>query len=156
MAICLVGSGLRADTESGVTPDLDDSLAVFEALLSTLKSEVAAGHRGTEALPAADELAFELEKDLIRGDAEIEILRLEVLRRDGDLERQALDRLITAIAARERRVRDQIRRLEQLSGISMAACPPSSLAPPDEEPPGAEAGFKIIFEASDPTVDPVP
>ena len=73
---------------------------------------------------AAEELRFELDRELIASDAEIKIRRLEAGRFRGAEQERALDRLIAAAAARERRLMAAVRRLERLAGIvqKMSLC----------------------------------
>ncbi len=152
--LLLLPPGLRA--QENAAPQT--SLAAFEALYAEV---------GTEA---ADEIAFELKTELIRRDAEIEVLKLEAKRFDGERQQQALDRLVAAGAARERRIIDHTRRLEALSGTP-APCveragetaAAASTAPPaagetavsaDVEPKGKKGKYKIVFEPEDLTDNP--
>ena len=101
--LLLLPPGLPAQEEAAAP---QTSLAAFETLYAQI---------GTAA---ADEIAFGLKTELIRLDAEIEVLKLEAARFDGERQQQALDRLVAAAAHRERRIIDHIRRLEALSGTS--------------------------------------
>ena len=134
----------------------------------------AASRAGEEAAPASSSVKifkalsaeveaavarFALRKELIRSDAEIEILKLEAARFAGAEQQQALERLIRAAAARERRVCVAIRQLEELAGMSVeiSAAPAATAA----ELPAAEGevaegeekakgrGLKIVFESED-------
>ncbi len=152
LVLCLLlAPGLRAQEEAAAP---QTSLQAFEALYAEV---------GTET---AEELAFDLKTELIRRDAEIEVLKLEAARFDGERQQQALDRLVTAAAARERQIIDHTRRLEALSGTA-APCvegaslpaaaastagetaPTAEAAAADAKPKGKKGKYKIVFEAED-------
>ncbi len=145
--------GLSAE-EQAAAPQT--SLEAFEALYAEVATE------------AADEIAFELKTELIRRDAEIEVLKLEAARFDGERQQQALDALVAAGAARERRIIDHVRRLEALSGTAapcvVAAGATAAVVPAagetaeamagDAEPKEKKGKYKIVFEAEDLTDNP--
>ena len=144
-------------TSAGAEPQT--SQGVFEALCVRVEQAAAAGDLPASAASAAEEARFALRKELIRSDAEIEILKLEAARFAGAEQQQALERLIRAAAARERRVCVAIRQLEELAGMSVeiSAAPAATAA----ELPAAEGevaegeekakgrGLKIVFESED-------
>lgn len=145
LAFLLFAPGLRAQEEAAAP---QTSLEAFEALYAEV---------GTEA---ADEVAFDLKTELIRRDAEIEALKLEAAHFDGERQRQTLDRLAAAAAARERQIIDHTRRLEALSGVA-APCVAAAGAPVatipaagDAKPKDKKGGYKITFEAEDLTDNP--
>ncbi len=131
------------------------ALEVFEAVYREVEQAVAAGEAPASAGTAAEELRFDLEKALIRGDAEIEVLKLEVARYQGERRTAAIDSLSNAAAARERMIWIEIRRLEGLSGISADLLPSPSAATAEqpEEPPATEENpsqrLKITFQSED-------
>ena len=146
-----LADGARA--EEGGSPPPSSSLAAFEELYNRITT--AAGSQLPAAVAAsAEEIRFELITELIRRDAEIEVLKLEAARFDGDRQATALDGLVHAAAARERRLWTAIRRLERLTGAAAAA------TTEEIEPPPADArdkgSFKIEFEAQDLLEDPDP
>ena len=127
---------------------------------------VADGRLPPSARTAAEDHRFGLKKDLIRADAEIEVLKLEAARYDGARQQEALDRLLAAAAARERRICVAIRQLEDLAGVSadLSAMTPSAEA---TELPAADGSvaegegkgkkgkkLRIVFESEDLIDDP--
>ncbi len=133
--LLLPAPGLQAQEEAAAP---QTSLEAFEALYAEV---------GTAE---AEEIAFELKTELIRGDAEIEVLKLEAARFDGKHQMQTLDRLVAAAAARERRIIGHTRRLEALSGAS-APCVEAVGAPAASVPgAGAVAGETAETAATEP------
>jgi len=168
LALLFLGSNLRAEGEA-VEPR--PPLKIFQALGADVETAVQEGRLPETAAAAAQELAFDLERDLILHEAGIAVLRLEVTRFEGEAQQQALDRLIAAVAARELEVVEQIRRLEALAAGSPSAglaawnfevAPP--IVPPDppsdqagsEAPPRQGLGWGLDFEAEDVIDDPDP
>jgi hypothetical protein len=160
MLALLLASRLQAGEEAG--PPVS-ALERFEDLRVRVGKAVTDGRLSAETGEAANGLAFELEKELLRRDAEIGVLRLEVVRHDGELQQRALDELIAAAAAREAWVLTQTRQLEELTGIPAAgglgAADASAVDPPPESPeegePAAE-GPRITFEPADLIENPDP
>ena len=154
LALLFLAPGLRAQEEAAPPRS---SLQAFEALHAQVETAAAAGRLPDGSAAAAEELAFDLKTELIRREAEIEVLKLEAARFDGEPQRQALDRLVAAAAARELRVCVAIRQLEELAGVSadLSAAPAAAgAASADaEEQPGAEGKKKgklsVTFEAED-------
>ncbi len=146
------------------------SLEIFEALHAKVGEEVAAGRLPESVAAAADDLRFELDKELIQSDAEIEILKLEAARYRGERQEKALDRLAAAAAQRERRILSAVRRLERLAGMSVVELPapeaadaPSADAEAEpaagDDPPAEEEKkwrFKITSEPEEFVDDPPP
>jgi hypothetical protein len=168
LALLFLGSALRAEGEA-VAPR--PPLEVFQTLGADVETAVREGRLPEAAAAAAQELAFDLERDLILHDAGIAVLRLEVTRFDGEAQQAALDRLIAAAAARELAVVEQIRRLETLAAGSPAAglaawsleiAPPIVPAELPSDQAGSEAspreglGWNLDFEAQDMIDDPDP
>lgn len=152
-----------ARAEEGAVPS---SLQAFQALYAEVEAAVADGHLQQSTAAAAEELRFGLKTDLIRSDAEIEILKLEAARFAGAEQQQALERLVAAAAARERRLCAAVRQLEELTGMSAPTVEVSTApaAAGGLEPPPAEVaeeavgegekepkdrGFTIVFEPED-------
>ncbi|MDH3525407.1 MAG: hypothetical protein OES32_17680 [Acidobacteriota bacterium] len=154
LALLLLGPALRAAAE---TPAPLPPLESFRTLLAQVGQAVGEGRLPAGAAALADELAFDLERDLIRGDAEIEVLRLEVARFDGEAQQEALDRLIAAVVARQLAVGARLRRLEELAGIAPCAAG-ADLPAAESAAPAAEdgRGWSVAFGAADVTEDPVP
>lgn len=167
-ALCLplvLTTGARAE-EGGSRSPPSSTLAAFEELYQRIAKTAEDANAAASA--AADEIRFGLETDLIRADAEIEVLKLEAARFTGERQRQALDRLVAAAAARERRLWRAIRRLEALTGESAVAPAAPTREAPDvgaatgqDEATAAEDGGKpssiqMVFEKQDVTEDPDP
>ncbi len=147
--------------ETADAPVAKSSTEVFEAVYREVERAVAAGEVPASAGSAAEELRFDLEKALIRSDAELEVLKLEAARYQGERRAAALDSLSNAAAARERMIWMEIRRLEGLSGISAdllpspdpAAAGEAAVEEEAEEPPDEEdktrRRFNITFQSED-------
>ena len=158
VAICaglLLAAAARAE-EGGAPPS--SSQAAFDELYARITAAVAGSELPAAVATSAEEIRFELTTELIRRDAEIEVLKLEAGRFAGDRQAAALDGLVRAATARERRVWTSIRRLERLTGTAAAA-------PVEAEPPPADSeevdsddrgSFRITFEAQNVVEDPDP
>lgn len=138
-----------AQAEEGGTPSPPSSArASFEALYASLATATDGSGPPASVVAAAEEIRFGLETDLIRSDAEIEVHKLEAARFAGEPQREALDALVRAAAARERRLWIAIRQLERLAGEP---------APAVDEAPDASGdaprirGVEISFEPADVT-----
>ena len=111
-------------------------------------------------MTAAEEIRFALTTDLIRSDAEIEVLKLEAARFSGERQREALEALVRAAAARERRLWVAIRQLERLSGEPAPDLTEPASAAKEVAAAGDDArkkrGFEISFEPEDVTEDADP
>ena len=160
--LLLAPAASRAGEEAASPPS---SLQIFKALYAEVEAAVAAGSLPQSTGLAAEELRFGLKTDLIRSDAEIEILKLEAARFAGAEQQEALERLVQAAAAREQRLCAAVRQLEELSGMSAddsvaAAEAAAAEAPATEEAIAEEAGdegqkkrqkrgLTVVFEAED-------
>lgn len=138
-----------AQAEEGGTPSPpSSSQASFEDLYARLMAGTDGSKPPASVVTAAGEIRFSLTTDLIRSDAEIEVLKLEAARFGGERQRQALDSLVRAAAARERRLWLALRQLERLTGEP---------APAVDEAPDASGdaprirGVEISFEPADVT-----
>ena len=154
LALCLSllsTGGVRAEEGGEKSPP--SSLAAFDDLYARLMSPPEGGHPAPDVATAAEALRFDLRTDLIRDEAEIEVLKLEVARFAGERQRLALDRLVDAAAARERRLWLAIRQLEGLAGAP-AVAPPAMVAA--DEADEKKGGLQVFAEANDPTEDPDP
>ncbi len=160
---------LLAATGSPAAAGEGSSLEIFEALQAKVGEEVAAGRLSESVAAAAGDLRFELDKELIQSDAEIEILKLEAARYQGARQQKALDRLAAAAAQRERRILSAVRRLEQLAGMSVVEVPEAPSAETEtaevdepaaeEDPPPEEEKkwrIKITSEPEEFVDDPPP
>lgn len=157
-----IAAGARA--EEGGTPSPPSSLAVFDELYARLTAVPEDGGAPSGAA-AAEEIRFGLKTDLIRSDAEIEVLKLEAARFSGERQLQALDALVRAATARERRLWAAIRQLERLAGEPAlaveGAAPTAETMPPADaaaagDKAGAKRGFGIDFAPADVIEDPDP
>ena len=154
MALCAsLFLPLAAQPEEGGIPSPPSSLATFDELYARLTTAPEDGRLAPDTAAPAEELRFALRKELIRSDAEIEVLKLEAARFAGERQEEALNGLVCAAAARERSVWLAIRQLERLAGEPLA---PLQVA----EPPGKEEankrGLEISFEPQDVIEDPDP
>jgi len=109
LALVLPAAGL-ADGAEASSP----ALRLFETFCSEVEAD--ADLSAQDATQAKD-VRFDLERDLIRADAEIEVLKLEVARFTGERQAEALDGLLRLVAKKERRIYDAIQRLEELDGM---------------------------------------
>ncbi len=132
------------EAETPVVTVARSSLEVFEAVYREVERAVAEGEVPASAGAAAEELRFDLEKTLIRSDAELEVLKLEAARYQGERRAAALDSLSNAAAARERMIWLEIRRLEGLSGISADLLPSPEAAAAAEGAAAADVEEKKI------------
>ncbi len=103
------------------------ALGVFEAFQKEIASAVSDSRLSPEIAAMAEDLRLDLQRDLIRIEAEIEVLRLDVSRSSGARQKESLDLLIDEVGRREKRIYDQIQRLEILAGM------PGCLAAESEE-----------------------
>lgn len=145
----------RAEEEAASAAD--PSLAAVETLQEHIAVEVREGRLPETAGQQASEIGFELEADLIRADAEIRVLTLEVQRFTGERQAEALENLIGTVAARERSVFRSLRRLEKLAGGTVAlleAASPEEAAKPAKEKAGKKTKIDFEFKAEDLTKDP--
>jgi hypothetical protein len=148
----LFAVGARA--EEGGSRSSPSSLAAFDELYARLAAESAGdGLPADAATAAAEELRFNLKSNLIRSDAEIEVLKLEAARFSGARQEDALNRLVLAAVAGERRVWLAIRQLERLAGGAVAAEP---AAEPVGDEAESEGGLGLSFKPKDVTEDPDP
>ena len=129
------------------------SLAIFDELYARLTTDPEGSRQPPEVSEPAEELRFALRRELIRSDAEIEILKLEAARFTGERQEEALNRLVSAAAARERSVWRAIRQLERLAEEPPAAMP---VAEPAAEEEAARGGLGISFEPKNVLEDPDP
>ncbi len=150
LAVLVLGPATPSPAAAEDAPP-GSSMEIFEALYARVGEEVAAGRLDESVGVAAEEVRFELEKELIESDAEIKIRRLEAARYRGAEQQQALEGLITAAAAREQRVMAAVRRLERLAGMSVVEAPTSAAAEEAEAPPVTEKKrrFNITFQSED-------
>lgn len=154
LVFTLLVPGAAARAEEGSAPS--SSLEAFEKLYAEVEQAVADGRLPPSAGTAAEDHRFDLEKDLIRTDAEIEILKLEAARYEDARQDEALERLIAAAAARERRMCVAIRQLEGLAGMpaDLSAVPTAAEAAAEEvvaegEKKLKKGKFNVTFEAED-------
>jgi hypothetical protein len=147
----LLAAGARA--EEGGTRSPPSSLAVFDELYARLTTATSGGRLPPDVAKASEEIRFHLQTDLIRNDAEIEVLKLEAVRFSGKRQQEALDALVGAATAREQRLWAAIRQLEQLSGET--AAPAAAVEPPDAKTTGTQ-GFSIQAEPQNLLEDPDP
>ena len=141
-----------AQAEEGGTGS-PSSLAAFDDLYDRLVESPDGGSPSAGLATAAEELRFGLRTDLIRSDAEIEVLKLEAARFTGERQKQALDDLVRAAAARERQLWVALRQLERLAGEPPG---PVEEAEPQSDRGEKNGGFGIAFEAQDLIEDPDP
>jgi hypothetical protein len=159
----------------GAASEPSPQLRAFQALLAQVEAAATAGLLGADVAAAAAELDFDLKRELIRAEAEIAVLRLEVAAFDGKAQQLAIDRLVAAVAGRESAVNERTRHLERVAGMSRCPDPvptkaASSMAESgpeaDPETPAEEAGqpmptdrgrvLEMAFEAQDLIEDPDP
>ncbi len=147
----------------------DTALDRFEAAYELVLEEVESGTLEPGAAAAAEAARFEVEKERIRAAAEIEILRLEAARRDGDELDEVLDRLETQAARREAAAWSGLVKLLGLldgvpsetldTGAGEVAPPPAtavSAEPSETESPSDEVTLEISFEPEEFVDDPPP
>jgi len=145
LALHLLGLGLPAEESAVETRPL---LEACEVLRTQIAEEAALRQAPADAA-AADEVAFVLEREQIRSDAEIEVLKLEVARFTGEKQGAALASLIRLIEARERRWCHAIGRLEGLAAV------PGSVEFKQQGEKGEKEGrLSVTFEPADLTKDP--
>lgn len=160
-ALALVAALLASAIDSRAQEE-GTSLGAFEDLYARVQEAVDEGNLPASARAEAEDLRFALQKDLIRHDAEIEVLKLEAARYRDEEQQHALDRLVAAAAARERRVIEHVRSLERLAGMSVDLSQPPPPAAEEETSAAAEkaedkkGGFEITFKAQDLIEDPDP
>lgn len=143
----------------------------FAAAYEGLLSRADAGTVDRETVAAAEALRFELDKQRIRADAEIEILRLEAARAEGGELVETLDRLVAQVAGLEAAAWTAFVELQRLldgggsggsavGGDSEATTAPAvSRTPPDAPEEGADAEkrtLQITFEPEEFVDDPPP
>ncbi len=158
LPLCLA-AGARAE-EGGAAPP-SSTLAAFEELYGRTTAEVGGGGPAAGVAVAAEEIRFGLETRLIRHDADIQVLKLEAARFRGERQQEALDGLVRAAAARERRLWQAIRQLEGLTGEAATAAMAEPASQPDERAGDGNTGttgssFRIESEAQDLIEDPDP
>lgn len=158
LAVLALASAGPSPADEGAPPG--SSMEIWNALYARVSDEVTAGRLEASVETAAEEVRFELEKELIQSDAEIKIRRLEAARFSGAEQQQALERLIAAAAEREQRVMAAVRRLERLAGMSVVEVPPpaaaveavaeEAAAEEAEDPPAKKKRrFNITFQSED-------
>lgn len=102
-------------------PPEDPTIAAFEALQGYIAEEVREGRLPASAASQAEEIAFALETERIRADADIRVLMLQAQRFTGERQEAALADLVGAAAARERLIFHHLRQLEKVAGVSAPA-----------------------------------
>ena len=145
-------SGGRAEVAAAV--DSGPAIAALRGILEDLRAAPAAGALSPELAAAAEELWLEQQADLIRTDAELQILSL---RAEGAC--PTVEEVVELIAGRERRA---FERLEQLRGL-LRGLPDSPVAREDQELVGEEVAreepeprLRITSEPEDLTENPTP
>lgn len=116
------------------------ALKIFESFEAEIASAISDGRLPAEVAERAEELRLDLERDLIRIEAEIAVLRLDARRFTGTRQEEAIDQLIREVVRREKRIYDQIQRLEQLVG--MPVCLPSEEEGEESENPTPRLEFR--------------
>lgn len=145
----LLAPALRAEERA---PPPHTSSQVFEALYAEMETAAAEGRVAAATMAAAEKVAFDLRRGLIRSDAEIEVLKLEVARFTGEKQEGALAGLIGAAAAREKLWCDAIRQLEGLA--AMPASEEARLQDEEGEESGKKGPLGFSFEPADLIEDP--
>jgi len=145
LALVLPAAGFADEAEAS-----SPALRLFETFYSEIEST--ADLSAEEATQAKD-VRFDLERDLIRADAEIDVLKLEVARFTGERQAEALDGLLRLVAKKERRIYDAIQRLEELAG--MPVCLSEERSGEKEAKTKKERRFNLTWEPEE-FVDDVP
>ena len=143
-------------TPAAVAAQDGPSETAFRELLARIRQDAAGGDLPSTAVERADAVAFDLHTRLIRADADIEILKLEVKRFTGAEQDAALDALVAAVAARERQVLQHLRELEEVSGRSGQEPTARREKPNEEVEESREGQAGIVFEPEDPTTGDQP
>lgn len=118
------------------------ALRLFETFYSEIEQ---AADLSAEDATRAKDVRFDLERDLIRADAEIDVLKLEVARFTGERQTEALDGLLRLVAKKERRIYDAIQRLEELAGMPVCLSEERS----GEKEAKKERRFDLTWEPED-------
>ncbi len=125
----------------------DDLLEAFENAYAEIQNQVKKGKLSGEAGAKANELNIALKKYLIKTEARLEVLQLDVLHGSGGNQEAGLNKMVAISAERERIKMDYLQRLLALKGkksgdrggiLLLPAVPEQSKANPDDDSAGAE------------------
>ena len=94
----------------------DDVLEAFEKTYAEITAQVKKGKLKAEVGAKANDLKLALKKYLIKADAQLEILQLDVLHGSGEKREVSLDKLVAISAERERVKMGYLQRLLALNG----------------------------------------
>jgi hypothetical protein len=94
----------------------DDLLEAFENAYVDIQGQVKKGKLSGEVGDKANELNIELKKYLIKTDAQLEILQLDVLHGSGENQEASLSKMVAISAERERIKMGYLQRLLALRG----------------------------------------
>ena len=106
-----VPSSKVSEVQIETTDPLEDFAKEFEAI----RKRVEEGSLPAEAMSRATAIRTELQKYLIRAEAELEILRLDVLHGGDDQRERALNQIVELV---EKREQTKISYMKELRGVS--------------------------------------
>jgi hypothetical protein len=95
-----------------------DPLETFQKEYEAISEKVEEGSLPAEAMSRASEIQMGLQKYLIKAEAELEILRLDVLHGGNNQRERALDQIVELVTERERTKISCLRQLQALRAVS--------------------------------------
>ena len=95
----------------------EDPLKAFDEEYEAISAKVNEGSLPAEAMSRATEIQIGLKKYLIKAEAELEILRLDVLHGGDDQRERALNQIVELVAERERTKISYLRQLQELRAV---------------------------------------
>ena len=129
----------------------DDVLEAFEKTYTEITAQVKKGKLKAEVSSKANDLKLALKKYLIKTDAQLEILQLDVLHGSGEKREASLNKIVAISAERERVKMGYVQRLLTLKGgksggkddmLLLPVVPEQSKAAPEKDEAAVETTAK--------------
>ena len=115
---CAVNKSVPSSKVSEVQIETTDPLEDFAKEYKAIRKKVEEGSLPAEAMSKATEMQIGLQKYLIKVEAELEILRLDVLHGGDDQRERALNQIVKLVAEREQTKISYLQQLQALEGGS--------------------------------------
>jgi hypothetical protein len=112
---CAANKSVPSSKVSEVQIETTDPFEDFVKEFDAIRKRVEEGSLPAEAMSRATEIQIDLKKYLIRAEAELETLRLDVLHSGDDLRERALNQMVELVAKREQ---TKISYLQELRAVS--------------------------------------
>jgi uncharacterized FAD-dependent dehydrogenase len=115
LVACAADKSVPASEVDGVKIKTIDPFETFQKQYEAIRKKVEEGSLPAEAMSRATEIQIDLKKYLIKAEAELEILRLDVLHGGDDQRERALNQMVELV---EKREQTKISYLKELRAVS--------------------------------------